>query len=194
MIYLQQGQDVAENEDLVVYDATGDYNDNDMVICAKRETPNEPYCRFEAQFIAYGGIVYAISEEEKLLEEIQKIDPETTLAEETNDSMIEQQEDVSTRPTEDTPKQQQSEPDPTEEIPTEETVMEETVPEVVPETAPEIIPEPVAEQTPETVIEPEIITEPLANDTLEVVPEIIPPAVDISDSAGMGAQMTGNIQ
>jgi hypothetical protein len=104
MINLQQGQDVAENEDLVVYDATGDYNDNDMIICAKRETPYEPYCRFEAQFIAYGGIVYAISEEEKLLEEIQKIDPETTLAEETTDSMIEQQEDLESRPKSESPK------------------------------------------------------------------------------------------
>lgn len=94
MINLQQGQSVAERDDLVVYESTGEYNDTDMVICALAETPSEPYCRLEAQFIAYGGLVYAISDEKQLLEEVQKIDPETTLAEETLDSAVGKQPEV----------------------------------------------------------------------------------------------------
>jgi hypothetical protein len=173
MINLQQGQDVAENEDLVVYDATGDYNDNDMIICAKRETPFEPYCRFEAQFIAYGGIVYAISEEEKLLEEIQKIDPETTLAEETTDSMIEQQEDLESRPKSESPKpkpEPELQPDP---VP--ESVPEETVPDPVPEPDPIVEPEIIPEEPPvdpvieNPIIEPEIIPESPPEIPLEIV-------------------------
>lgn len=94
MINLQQGQSVAERDDLVVYESTGEYNDADMVICALAETPAEPYCRLEAQFIAYGGLVYAISDEKQLLEEVQKIDPETTLSEETLDSAVGRQPEV----------------------------------------------------------------------------------------------------
>lgn len=94
MVNLQQGQSVAERDDLVVYESTGEYNDADMVICALAETPAEPYCRLEAQFIAYGGLVYAISDEKQLLEEVQKIDPETTLAEETLDSAVGKQPEV----------------------------------------------------------------------------------------------------
>lgn len=80
MIYLEKGQFVAENDDLVVCDLTDTYLDTDMVLCAKKDTPDEPYCKFEAKFIAYGGVVYAVSDEEKLLEEVKKNDPDTLLS------------------------------------------------------------------------------------------------------------------
>lgn len=173
MIYLEQGQNVAENEDLVVYDATGDYNDADMVICAKRETPFEPYCRFEAQFIAYGGVVYAINDEAKLLEEIQKIDPETTIAEETTDSMIGQQEDLETRPKEENP-----EPEPEPDV-------EPTPEEVIPE--------------PELIIESEVLPQETPVDPIIESPVVEPDPIveetsDISTNAGGGAELTGDAQ
>lgn len=80
MIYLEKGQFVSENDDLVVCDLTGTYFDTDMVLCAKKDTPDEPYCKLEAKFIAYGGVVYAISDEKKLLEEVKKTDPGTLLS------------------------------------------------------------------------------------------------------------------
>ncbi len=181
MIYLEQGQQVAENEDLVVYDATGDYNDADMVICAKRETPFEPYCRFEAQFIAYGGVVYAINDEKKLLEEIQKVDPDTAIAEETPDSMIEQQEELETRPKDEEVSEPEPEPEP-------DPVLEPDP--VVDNSAPESIPEPVLEET--------VPEDPAPIPTEEIPePELVPdpePEVTVSDSAGGGAELTGNIQ
>jgi outer membrane biosynthesis protein TonB len=184
MIYLEQGQNVAENEDLVVYDATGDYNDADMVICAKRETPFEPYCRFEAQFIAYGGVVYAINDEKKLLEEIQKVDPDTAIAEETTDSMIDQQEDLDTRPKEEKIPEPEAEPTPD--------------PEPISE------PDPVSDEPAPESAEPDtIINEPAPEDPAPVPTEEIPapepvpdpePGSTVSDSAGGGAELTGDVQ
>lgn len=189
MIYLEQGQSVAENEDLVVYDATGDYNDVDMVICAKRETPFEPYCRFEAQFIAYGGVVYAINDEKKLLEEIQKVDPDTAIAEETTDSMIDQQEDLDTRPKE----EKIPEPDPEPQLEPD-PVTESTPEEIIPDSAPAPSPEPDP-----IIVEPEVIPEePPVDPIIEspiVEPEIIPEEIpDVSTSAGGGAELSGDVQ
>ena len=75
MIYLRKGQVVADIPNMVVYEATGFYNDGDSVICAPATTPEEPVCRYEARYIAYGGMVYSISDPDQLLEEIIKIDP-----------------------------------------------------------------------------------------------------------------------
>lgn len=75
MIYLRKGQVVADIPNMVVYEATGFYNDGDSVICAPATNPEEPVCRYEAKYIAYGGMVYSISDPDQLLEEITKIDP-----------------------------------------------------------------------------------------------------------------------
>lgn len=77
MIYLTKGQPLADNAGLVVCDPTGYYNDGDSVACAPFHMPDEPIYRYEAKFIAYGGMVYEIADEDKLLEEVKKINPET---------------------------------------------------------------------------------------------------------------------
>ncbi len=77
MIYLTKGQPLFENPGLVVYDQTGYYEDGASVICAMVYAPEEPVCRYEAKFIAYGGMVYNITDSEKLMEEVIKIDPQS---------------------------------------------------------------------------------------------------------------------
>lgn len=75
MIYLTKGQILKDNPGMVVYDPTGYYNDSDSIICAPIGFPEEPACRYEAKFIAYGGMVYSISDEDALMAEIIKLDP-----------------------------------------------------------------------------------------------------------------------
>lgn len=77
MIFLKKGQLLATNTGLVVYDQTGYYEDGDTVVCALVTAPDEPVCRYEAKYIAYGDKVYAISKEEDLMQEIKKIDAKT---------------------------------------------------------------------------------------------------------------------
>jgi len=77
MIYIKKGQKLIENPSMVVYDQTGYYNDGDSIICAPAATPDEPAVRYEAKFVAYGGMVYSISDPDELLAEIIKIDPKS---------------------------------------------------------------------------------------------------------------------
>jgi hypothetical protein len=77
MIYLKKGQKLLDNPGMVVYDATGYYNDGDSIICATNIFPEEPVCRYEAKYIAYGGMVYSISDPDELLEQVMKIDPKS---------------------------------------------------------------------------------------------------------------------
>lgn len=90
MIYLRKGQKMYENDGIVMYDKTGYYNDTDSVICAMVFAPEEPVCRYEAKFFAYGNAVYNITDPEQLLEEIKKIDPETLFGK-NQDILAEQQ-------------------------------------------------------------------------------------------------------
>ena len=77
MIYLTKGQVLKDNPGMVVFDPTGYYNDSDSVICASIGFPEEPVCRYEAKFIAYGGMVYSISNPDELMEQIIKLDPDS---------------------------------------------------------------------------------------------------------------------
>lgn len=77
MIHLTKGQPLFENPAMVIYDNTGHYDDGATILCAMVYAPDEPVCRYEAKFVAFGSMVYNIAEPEKLLEEIRKIDPET---------------------------------------------------------------------------------------------------------------------
>lgn len=77
MIYLKKGQALADNPTMVVYDQTGYYNDGDSIICSPAFAPDEPACRYEARFVAYGGMVYSISDPDELLAEIIKLDPKS---------------------------------------------------------------------------------------------------------------------
>jgi hypothetical protein len=88
MIYLQKGQPLFENSGMVVCDQTGYYEDGATVVCAPLFAPDEPACRFEAKFIAYGSQVYNITDQDKLMEEINKIDPKSLLGKSTEEISI----------------------------------------------------------------------------------------------------------
>ena len=77
MIFLTKGQTLYDNPGMVTYDPTGYYEDGDSVICAVAAFPEEPVCRYEAKFIAYGNMVYNITDPDALLEEVKKISPDT---------------------------------------------------------------------------------------------------------------------
>ncbi|MCX6703564.1 MAG: hypothetical protein NTV02_02670 [Candidatus Zambryskibacteria bacterium] len=77
MIYLTKGQTLFDNPGMVVYDQTGYYDDGSSVICATIHAPEEPVCRYEAKFIAYGNLVYNVTNHEELMEQVLKIDPKS---------------------------------------------------------------------------------------------------------------------
>ncbi len=79
MIYLKKGQTLFDNPGMVVYDSTGYYDDGTSVICSPVFSPEEPACRYEAKYIAYGGIVYSISDEKELLKQVLEMDPNSLL-------------------------------------------------------------------------------------------------------------------
>lgn len=74
MIYLTKGQQLFDNPGMVVYDQTGYYDDGSSVVCAAAHTPEEPLCRYEAKFIAYGNLVYNITDPEELMKQVLEID------------------------------------------------------------------------------------------------------------------------
>ncbi len=147
MIYLTKGQKLFNNEGLVVYDPTGYYEDGATVVCAMIFNPEEPVCRYEAKFIAYGDQVYNISDEEKLVEEIKKIDSETLLGktkeEVTADKLVQ---DIQT--------------------------VDSPTPELGTEPTPELTPEPTSTPTPEPT--PELTPEPTSTPTPEPTPGLTP--------------------
>ena len=77
MIYLKKGQPLFDNPGMVVYDSTGYYNDGDSIVCAPVFAPEEPACRYEAQYIAYGGMIYSVSDQDELMKKILELDPKT---------------------------------------------------------------------------------------------------------------------
>lgn len=81
MIHLERGQILIEDPELVVYDATGDYEDSDLIVCAKITSPDEPFSKCEAKYIAYGNMVYSISDAKELDKAIADIDPANNLGE-----------------------------------------------------------------------------------------------------------------
>ena len=153
MIKLEKGQKVFDKPNLVVYETSGYYNDGDPVICALESNPEEPVCRFEAQFIAYGSMVYAVTDQKKLMDEILKMDPASLFGKTTEQVAVDQklQKIVPEKPDEN--------PEPTEE-PTPEPEPE-PEPEPAPEPTPEPIPEPAPEPTPEPIPDPGPIDPPI---------------------------------
>ncbi len=148
MIKLEKGQKVFDKPNLVVYETSGYYNDGDPVICALESNPEEPVCRFEAQFIAYGSMVYAVTDQKKLMDEILKMDPASLFGKTTEQVAVDQklQKIVPEKPDEN--------PEPTEE-PTPEPEPEPTPePEPEPEPTPEPVPNPGPIGPPGTEIEP----------------------------------------
>ena len=88
MIYLQKGQPLCEKKGMVVCHETGNYEDGATVVCALLFAPDDPACRYEADFIAYGSQVYNITDQDKLMEEINKIDPKNLLGKSTEEVSI----------------------------------------------------------------------------------------------------------
>lgn len=159
MIYLEQGQKVTDRPDLVVYEPTGERNDTDMVICAETKNPSEPFCWLEAQYIAYGGVVYKISDEKELEAEILKIDPDSTIN------------DIATEPVV-TPESSFSNiNEPIQEVQIEQTVQPDNVP-----VSNTIISEPIISSTPE--IGTPISETSTSTPSIAPVVESIPPIID----------------
>jgi len=164
MIYLKKGQILLNNPGLVVHSPTGYYEDGDSVVCAAIFSPEEPICRFEAKYIAFGDIVYSITDTDKLMEEVKSLDPKNLFGKDSKevaeDKIVDKIKTVDTNVEEEV-KQEDPEEDVEEEVIPEPEVVPE--PEVIPE--PEVVPEPEVIPEPEVVPEPEVIPEP------EVVPE-----------------------
>ncbi len=78
MIHIKKGQQVPENSNLLVFSATGDYNDDDLVECCDAGNLTMAVNAFQAQFIKYGSMVYRYNEQEQLGEAIVEIDPGST--------------------------------------------------------------------------------------------------------------------
>jgi hypothetical protein len=88
MIYLTKGQKLFNNEGMVVCDPTGYYEDGATVACAVFHSPEEPVFRYEAKYIAYGDQVYSVSDQDELMEEVIKIDPNSLLGKSTGDIAV----------------------------------------------------------------------------------------------------------
>ncbi len=89
MIYLTKGQPLYDNPAMVVYDPTGYYDDGASVVCAPSYDPENPACRYEAKYIAYGNMVYTISDPTRLSEEILTIDPKSLFGKDNQDIALE---------------------------------------------------------------------------------------------------------
>lgn len=58
-VQITQNQIVPEFPDLAVLDASGEYEENELITVYKVEdTSKEPYSKFEARFIAVGADAY----------------------------------------------------------------------------------------------------------------------------------------
>lgn len=203
MIYLEKGQKLKDREDLVVYEATGERNDTDMVICAKVETPDEPFCWLEAQYITYGGLVYSISDDAELEKEILKIDPDSTIndvAEAPVESVVVEESAPATSSTATTP---ETVPDPIPQTPTSPASGEPisasgtTTPPVT-DTAsstasstPETVPEPIPEVIPEVVMPEPTPAIPEASSVTPGEESVVVPEVVISTSSRRGRRKIG---
>jgi hypothetical protein len=78
MIHITKGQPVLEKSGMKVFSATGDYGDNELIECCTEADPALAVCSYQAQFIAYGGMVYRYNTPQELGEEILKVDPGST--------------------------------------------------------------------------------------------------------------------
>lgn len=85
MIYLTKGQPLFDNSSMVVCDQTGYYEDGSPVICAAAYDPENPVCRYEAKFIAYGNAVYNITDPDLLMKQVIEIDPKSLFGKSNND-------------------------------------------------------------------------------------------------------------
>lgn len=57
MVKIIKGQSPKDNPELEIISPSGDYDENDLVMCALIGQ-TEPFCSFEAQYVANGHTVY----------------------------------------------------------------------------------------------------------------------------------------
>lgn len=57
MVTITQGQSPIDNPELVVVSPSGNYDENDLIQCAKLGE-SDPVCAFEAQYIVNGNRAY----------------------------------------------------------------------------------------------------------------------------------------
>lgn len=171
MIYLKKGQILFDNPGVVVWDQTGYYNDDASVLCAPVYAPDEASSRFEAKYIAFGQMVYSITDPVQLLEEIKKIDP-ANLYGKTGDQIAYDQkvqdiEVVKPQENPDEPQNNENQEEPTPEIP------ENKDPET---------PENVAPVEPDVPNDPEVLGSATStvttSTTTPVIEEPLPPIVE----------------
>ncbi len=74
MIDLTQGDTLYDRSDLVIASPTGSYEDIDLILCATVDNPTFPICMFQAQYVRYGGQVYAVNTPQEKAEVIAAID------------------------------------------------------------------------------------------------------------------------
>lgn len=78
MISLSRGDAVAGLSDLIVSSPSGEYADTDLILCARKDTPDFDTAMYQAQFIRYGEVVYQHETPEALGAALIAIDPEST--------------------------------------------------------------------------------------------------------------------
>ncbi len=163
MIHIEQYQKVSGKDDLQVVAPTGDYNEEDLLECALTSNLSNPICMLQAQYVAFGSMVYQQDEVlsdaqvSALLsgEQVEDVIGNEDLIEEKVISQIKDEPKTVTSQTI------------TESIPTPEPI---TPPEPVVE------PEPVAEPTPEPTPTPEPVPE--TESTIEAGEIITPENID----------------
>lgn len=157
MIYLKKGQKLFNNEGMVVSDPTGYYEDGAIVTCAMYHLPDKPICGYEAKYIAYGDNVYTITDEEKLMEEIKKFDPETLLGKTKEDiavdKMVEKIQAVDIEKLEEEKEEQEEQEEEKEEDVEKEEIIEEEIKE--------------GEEKDEEILEEEVISNTEVNPNLD---------------------------
>jgi hypothetical protein len=62
MITITKGQKVIDYPQFIVVSPSGDYKEEDLIVCAEDDAPGKPFCMFQAQLVAYGNIVYSSNE------------------------------------------------------------------------------------------------------------------------------------
>lgn len=76
MITIQKGQSTKEDKNVVVVSASGTYSDYDLIVCEDITDPTRPQMSFQAQYVAYGPMIYQFGDRfEDLGKELLALDP-----------------------------------------------------------------------------------------------------------------------
>ena len=172
MIHIEQYQKVSGKDDLQVVTPTGDYNEEDLLECALSSNLSNPICMLQAQYVAFGSMVYQQDEvlsNEQVSALLSGEPAEDVIG---NEDLIEGKGIVT----------QTVEPKTvTATSPAPENIPEKApTPEPIPEVAPEVIPEPVPEPASEPIVTPETTIDPGVTITPENISDIIPENIEVT--------------